>query len=291
MCSVDETSEREMKGSEDITHARVIDSRLIYLEKISFFVRDNHNFLKVFEIHLPWWYFETLYNEIPSYHRPKLFFTSEFLFVGERKKKKKKNIENVQKFSLFSPWKISSAISRKIRSMRPRITVRTICSLLFRERIQPEIASRVSILPKFLSLFKNLDSSTTQLRVDASVSREPSPTLVFVRSTSRLHDGSKETRLRVPKIKRNGGVLPDSSKFEQIFLTISNDLDKLESIALKPRDIYRRRFFKRAGFACFQEINQRHPGQQETRPTINYIISIDPLPSPPIYRLLSQKHF
>lgn len=255
MCSVNETSEREMKGSEDITHARVIDSRLIYLEKISFFVRDNHNFLKVFEIHLPWWYFETLYNEIPSYHRPKLFFTSEFLFVGERKKKKKKNIENVQKFSLFSPWKISSAISRKIRSMRPRITVRTICSLLFRERIQPEIASRVSILPKFLSLFKNLDSSTTQLRVDASVSREPSPTLVFVRSTSRLHDGSKETRLRVPKIKRNGGVLPDSSKFEQIFLTISNDLDKLESIALKPRDIYRRRFFKRAGFACFQEIN------------------------------------
>lgn len=115
--------------------------------------------------------------------------------------------------------------------------------------------------------------------------------LAFVRSTSRLHDGSKETRLRVPKIKRNGGVLPDSSKFEQIFLTISNDLDKLESIALKPRDIYRRRFFKRAGFACFQEINQRHPGQQEARPTINYIISIDPLPSPPIYPLLSQKHF
>lgn len=177
MCSVDETSEREMKGSEDITHARVIDSRLIYLEKISFFVRDNHNFLKVFEIHLPWWYFETLYNEIPSYHRPKLFFTSEFLFVGERKKKEKEKHWKRSKI-LFSPWKISSVISRKIRSMRPRITVCTICSPLFRERIQPEITSQVSILPKFLSLFKNLDFSTTQLRVDASVSREPSPTRV-----------------------------------------------------------------------------------------------------------------
>lgn len=101
MCSVDETSEREMKGSEDITHAGVIDSRLIYLEKISFFVRDNHNFLKVFEIHLPWWYFETLYNEIPSYHRPKLFFTSEFLFVGERKKKRKRKTLKTFKNSLF----------------------------------------------------------------------------------------------------------------------------------------------------------------------------------------------
>lgn len=35
MCGVDETSEREMKGIRDTAHIRVIDSRLIYLEKIS----------------------------------------------------------------------------------------------------------------------------------------------------------------------------------------------------------------------------------------------------------------
>lgn len=207
----------------------------------------------------------------------------------EKKKKKKKNIENVQKFSFPLEKFLLSFLEKYDRCVHESPYVQ-----FARRYFASE--SNLKSCPRF-PYYRNFcpfsRTSTPRQRSYASTPPclENPLQLAFVCSTSRLHDGSKETRLRVPKIKRNGGVLPDSSKFEQIFLTISNDLDKLESIALKPRDIYRRRFFKRAGFACFQEINQRHPGQQEARPTINYIISIDPLPSPPIYRLLSQKHF
>ena len=253
MCSVDETSEREMKGSEDITHARVIDSRLIYLEKISFFVRDNHNFLKVFEIHLPWWYFETLYNEIPSYHRPKLFFTSEFLFVGERKKKEKeKHWKRSKILSLFPLKNFFCHFSKDTIDASTNHRTYNLLAAISRANPTWNRVPGFHITEIFVPFQEPrlLDNAATRRRL--RVSRTLSNSCSFVPRTVYTTDRKKHG---FAKIKRNGGVLPDSSKFEQIFLTISNDLDKLESIALKPRDIYRRRFFKRAGFACFQEIN------------------------------------
>ena len=219
MCSVDETSEREMKGSEDITHARVIDSRLIYLEKISFFVRDNHNFLKVFEIHLPWWYFETLYNEIPSYHRPKLFFTSEFLFVGERKKKKKKNIENVQKFSFPLEKFLLSFLEKYDRCVHESPYVQ-----FARRYFASE--SNLKSRPRF-PYYRNFcpfsRTSTPRQRSYASTPPclENPLQLVFVRSTNRLHDGSKETRLRENKEKRRS-----AARFVEIRANFSYDLKR-----------------------------------------------------------------
>lgn len=219
MCSVDETSEREMKGSEDITHAHVIDSRLIYLEKISFFVRDNHNFLKVFEIHLPWWYFETLYNEIPSYHRPKLFFTSEFLFVGERKKKKKKNIENVQKFSFPLEKFLLSFLEKYDRCVHESPYVQ-----FARRYFASE--SNLKSRPRF-PYYRNFcpfsRTSTPRQRSYASTPPclENPLQLVFVRSTNRLHDGSKETRLRENKEKRRS-----AARFVEIRANFSYDLKR-----------------------------------------------------------------
>lgn len=219
MCSVDETSEREMKGSEDITHARVIDSRLIYLEKISFFVRDNHNFLKVFEIHLPWWYFETLYNEIPSYHRPKLFFTSEFLFVGERKKKKKKNIENVQKFSFPLEKFLLSFLEKYDRCVHESPYVQ-----FARRYFASE--SNLKSRPRF-PYYRNFcpfsRTSTPRQRSYASTPPclENPLQLVFVRSTNRLHDGSKETRLRENKEKRRS-----AARFVEIRANFSYDFKR-----------------------------------------------------------------
>lgn len=155
----------------------------------------------------------------------------------------------------------------------PRITVRTICYFASESKLNSRPG--FPYYPKFLSLFKTprqgVHAATRRrLRVSRTLSNSRSfVPRAFVYTWNRKQHG-------FPEIKR-------SSKF---FLR-SNDLDKLKSTALKPRDIHRRRFFKRAGFACFQEIKQRHPGQQEARPTINYIISIDPH----VYRLLSRKHF
>lgn len=214
----------------------MIDSRLIYLEKISFFVRDNHNFLKVFEIHLPI-YFETPYTTIPSYHRPKLFFfyfriSLRFPFSqGKKKKKERKTLKTFYKIlSLFSLKNFICHFSKEITV--PQDTIdhsvstnhRTISRIQTWNRVPDFHITEIFVPFQELRLLDKVHAATRRrLRVSRTLST------TRVRSFhERLHVGSKATRLRVPEIKRSGArpIRRDSSKF---FLR-SNDLDKLKSV-------------------------------------------------------------
>lgn len=209
------------------THSRDWFPTHLSRENISFFVRDNHNFLKVFEIHLPWWYLETLYHEIPSHHRPKLFFY--FRISRRRKKKKEKRRKSLKtfdkKFSL-SLFSLKNFICHSSKDTIDQCRVHESPYVQFAiSRANPSWTRVLDfhITLNFCPFSRPLDEAYTQLRVDASVSREPSPTRVrsfHERSFTRGIESN--TASRVPEIKR-------SSKF---FLR-SNDLDKLKSTAVK----------------------------------------------------------
>lgn len=97
---------------------------------------------------------------------------------------------------------------------------------------------------------------------------------------SRTPDRKRNNTVSRPVKRREARAIRDSS-FVEIRANFSYDrtiLINWKASRVKNLEILSTNgLFKRSrGFACFQEIKHCHPGQREARPTINYIISIDP---------------